>query len=260
MFFDQMWNGFPRLSADGWLFINDQSAWREEPTEPIRAYYLFVEHVSSISNFEHFDAPNGYPLKVRDAKFERPQTRFRASGVGAVDFTRREESFTGDLSRRSIKKQRAARRGQLEVYFQSSPVRLFDFYVDSADREAQAIAATLLPTSWHLIVLDQDPTPLPGRQVFHCSTQRATEEDYDSDRLRWIMPVRPAIERRLRDIFSLNHIGDADLGAGGTEPTPGRPPPPEPEFPEALDEIRRTKEAIARLLAPPRWPPRGRPA
>ncbi len=223
---DLLWEWFPRCSEHGNLDVCVHSCMFDDMYPYPRSYYLFIEEVSAIDNFEGIDAPDGTPLGLSDAKFERPQTRYRASGVAAADFTREMDGF-GHLGGGASKSQRDARRKRLLRYFERSPVQLFDIYIDSAEEQGRAIRATLLPTSWHLIVLDTDTGQSGTRRVFQASAGITGGGGHEAARLLSILPVSPPIELRLRDIFSLNHIGDADLDLGG-EPGPGGPPDGDP--------------------------------
>ncbi len=158
----------------------------------------------------------------------------------------------GYLGRGADQSRRDTRHKQLLGYFEKSPVQLFDIYIDSADEEGRAIRATLLPTSWHLIVLDMDTGQPGARRVFQASVGIAGGEGYEAAQLLSIVPVPPPVELRLRDVFSLNHIGDTDIDLGGGEPGPGRPPdgdPPEtkarPSDSDAKDMPLRWDEKLA---------------
>jgi|GEM_PF-3553305 len=221
---DELWDLFPDywdgdVGLFGWL-ARRLHLHGPGPLGP--TYFLFVEEVAAVSFAEGIDAPNGAPLQPPDARFEGPQTRFRASGVAAERFMKVKKTFTEVLSRDASPEARSRRRQQLSTYFEERPVRRFDIYVGDSDEERRAIAATLLPTSWTMITLGPDRPPAGARRVFHSLDEPDAGPTYEKGRLRLIAPVSPPLELRLRDIFSLNHIGDTDLrGRGGETPPPG---------------------------------------
>lgn len=199
------------------LLLNDHYRGRE-------AYFIFIEEASSVDPGEGIDAPNGAYLEPADLDATGRLHRFRASGVSARRFIRSLRLFSEELTAVSTDKQRARRRDELLRFFEEVPVLRFDIYVVAEDKEARAIALTMVPTSWTFVVLRRDRPEGIARQVLHSVDEAGPDEVHEGAWLHRVGPVSPPLELRLRDIFSLNHVRDAGLGLGGEEP----PPPSDP--------------------------------
>ena len=189
-----------------------------DPATP--SFFIFTEDVSPALDAELLDAPDGGDLRLAEMKLEGKPTRFRASGVHAGDFIRAMDAFEELGDDPLSDPQRKRRFANLSTYFEAEPVHRFDFYVGEHDPEARTIGATLLPASWMLIVLDIAPAAIP-RPVVHSPEHLGRFGAPRTSWLRWIAPIGPRLELRLRDIFSLKHVGDAGEGdLGGTPPPP----------------------------------------
>jgi hypothetical protein len=188
-----------------------------------RSYFIFVEESASLNGTDT-DTPEGGKFEPVPPKVQGSSHRLRASGVDARDFLRRSRDFE-DLPQGPIEpRQRATRLDQLGQYFAENPVHRFDIYLQPEDEEARSIRHVLTATSWNLIILGAGKAAM-RRPVVHASTAD-WPDTYKLQGLRRILRIPPAVEMRLRDIFSLNHVGDADLGDEGIGETSGPFPPP----------------------------------
>jgi hypothetical protein len=185
--------------------------------------FIFTEEVSDFGSIGGLDGPNGSALCLGAAELEGRQTRYRASGVRASHFLARLPKFRADLSSVDPSDQeRQDRHDELVAFFEERPIRRFDIYVGQEDTEARAIRATLLPTSWMAIGIGPQRPPGAGRPIFHSEDEDIPGGEVRADWLRWIAPISPPLELRLRDIFSLNHIGNAGPeGLSGPFPSIG---------------------------------------
>ena len=131
--------------------------------------------------------------------------------------------------------QRARRRDTLTELFGEVPIPVIDLYLSQHNPHLRLMRRALQPATWHLLrVRESDPAqtempvfvgePEPGRPGVELAGGALAD----------MFPIQPWIEDRLRDIFSLRHLPDADLTGeddGGLAPAqpPDRPPPgPDP--------------------------------
>jgi hypothetical protein len=222
---EELWSLFP-LNRNGVTSFNELIEYGfffYGPHYHQDAYFVFVEAAESVDPVGNIDSPSGTSIRHQDLDSEGKHIRFRTSGISAPCFIDALETFTEDLTGRPSDQQRERRLRELVKYFERQPIHRIDIYVSSKDREARAISATLLPTSWNLIVLRPDRPKGEARRVLRSFETTEPDQDYSGEWLRWIGPLSPPLELRLRDIFSLNHIRDAGMGILGGEPPPGRP-------------------------------------
>ena len=140
----------------------------------------------------------------------------------------------------SVGEQRRQRKDQLNDAFGERPLPIFDLYVGEEDEEYQFLKAVLVPGAWYWIVVKKRSVDDTGPPIL-VGAPELPAGPYAPGTLAFIETVPLSIEYRLRDIFSLVHITDAEFGAetGGE----GEPLPPEPD----VEPDEGTWEAPARL-------------
>ena len=194
---------------------------------PYKEYFAFVEDVSDISEDAPIDAPGGGNLDRDHPVFKINPTRFRMSGVEVHSFLDGVSGFEffGDEPIDAADRKR--RRVDLRRFFEGTPIPVIDVFLSREKDEFYSDAsAAFLPTSWHrLIIVEHDPKE-SMRPVYRGEPYAtAPGGEFPRGFLAGFLPVREPHERWLRDIFSLNHVPDAQIEGG---PTGGGAPPDSP--------------------------------
>lgn len=197
-----------------------------------RVSYIFVEDASDVTNPTFLEAPDASTFTPPHPVFQKEPFRFRTSGVRAAEFLNREGSFEVLVPGRITSEERNRRRGQLQAFFAEVGVPIIDIYVSRQDEEFRAMRMTLLAGTWHLAEIDYSKGASGGRPVYSGRATPGGENGFEGGGLVSLAPVPPPEEERLRDIFSLNHIGDSDVtpddGSDRAPLDPGKSPPGDP--------------------------------
>jgi hypothetical protein len=218
-------DGFP----DPWDWpypIHDSPEWLADHPA-LRPYFAYVEDVTDFDGQREIDAPSGKPLQALHPALKEAPTRFRMSGIALRDFRRLVDRFEPMDGPGEDAAKRGRRREQLTGLFEKAPIPVLDLFVPRHDEELRLARATLVPTSWHILVLVRGPGSPEVWPVYREEDDPRFGEPFGPAWLRSVLAVLPSEELRLRDIFSLNHIGDTGIeetGGGGGRPGPGWPP------------------------------------
>lgn len=223
-------------------------------------HLIFIEEGTEILDIKNIDGPDGamFAKSMVTDYYKNGDYRFRASAVDAQRLLRSIKNFTDDLSKTvPDENQRLNRRNQLTQFFQGaghSPV--IDIYARGDEKMLPALRFALAPGTWHIMLFQHWNKSVPpihlslrGETLF--SNERSDAEVFE---LKGYYPIPPWLEMRLIDIFSLNHVADAEIndegeadhkrrgtpdlgGSGGTAPL-------QTAHQEALELIEQSKKEL----------------
>lgn len=191
-------------------------------------YYVFVEEAGP-ANPEGLMGPDEKPIdkNVFIENLSDRSWRVRASGIEAAKFRQSADTFE-ELDHDNVTDgERRRRRDQLNEVFGEQPLPIFDLYMGSKDADYHYLRDILVPGAWYWMVVR---TRSPGEFALpiFVGAPELPGGPYMPGTLELVEAAPLSIEYRLRDIFSLIHISDAELeeGTGGE----GEPPSPEPDL------------------------------
>lgn len=193
-------------------------------------YYVFVEEAGP-ANPEGLMGPDENPIdkNVFVEELSHRSWRIRASGIDAAKFRQSADTFE-ELDHDNVTDgERRRRRDQLNEVFGEQPLPIFDLYLGPKDADYQYLRDILVPGAWYWVVVRQWSPGEFALPIF-VGAPELPGGLYMPGALELVDAVPLPIEYRLRDIFSLVHISDAEFGeeTGGE----GEPLPPEPDGPE----------------------------
>ena len=198
----------------------------------LKAFFVFIEDASELENAQSVEAPDASTFAPDHFVFKNKPFRFRTSGVEVTDFLKREEAFDSLVRGQISADQRNLRLEQLREFFDSVAVPVIDIYASERDEEFRAMRMALLPGTWHIAVISYGSEQTVPYPVFSSRGAARIEDGFDGGALVELAAVPPPVEVRLRDIFSLNHVGDSDLnpdeGSDRAPMDPGDPGPGRP--------------------------------
>ena len=212
-------------------------------------YFAFVEEVASPNNPDAFEGPDGERRALPEGAGHKP-VRFRLAGVQTrafIDIIERFEELDPDTV---SAEQRSRRSVMLNELVRPLPIPLIDVFVPSEGDELVWLRSLLRPGSWHAILIVEGGSSTGGPSVLVGAPELPLDDSYDG-RISLIGPVPLQYLRRLKDIFSLIHISDADFGIegeGGAEPTPPEPDdggPSDPAMETVVEEVEIEAEIVA---------------
>ncbi len=190
------------------------------------AFFVFVEESGPVAP-EGLVGPDDRPFDT-EVHFEAVSMRswrIRASGIDAVKFLVSSADFE-ELDHDDVSgDQRLRRRDQLNVSYSEQPLPIFDLYVGEKDRDYQFLRLIIVPGAWCLIVVRKRSEGDAGLPIFIGAPELAVGV-FMPGTLEFLEAVPLSIEYRLRDIFSLIHVSDAEFGeetSGEGEPLPMDP-------------------------------------
>lgn len=189
-------------------------------------FYVFVEESGPVT-FEGLTRPDEVPIaeNVLMDTLGMRTWRIRASGVDAARFHGSMTDFE-ELDHDGVTgAQRQRRKAQLNDAFGEEPLPIFDLYVGEKDEDFQFLRAILVPGAWYWIVVKERSPGDVGLPIF-VGAPELPVSPYVPGTLEFLETVPLSIEYRLRDIFSLVHVSDAEFGeetGGEGEPLPREP-------------------------------------
>lgn len=187
----------------------------------LKFYFAYLEAGEELGEGPLF-GPSG-ELRAEPPLMEALDRRLRFSCVDARIFRRREGGFER-LAQRPSRLQRRRRRRQLLEAFGEAELPIVDILFREG-RFGETNFDALLAT-WWVIGLDFSEPPTDG--VFCLAGDPWGETEDLTARLAWFRRVRPAMESRLRDVFSLAHVPDVGEEEDGPEGEPVEPLDPSP--------------------------------
>ena len=190
-------------------------------------YYVFVEEAGPV-NPEGLMGPDEKPIDehILVEQLHDRSWRIRASGIEGVKFRQSMDAFE-ELDHDNVTDgERTLRRNQLNEVFGEQPLPIFDLYIGSKDEDYRYLRDILVSGTWYWMVVKTRSPDDVGLPIF-VGAPELPGEPYMPGTLQFVDAVPLPIEYRLRDIFSLVHISDAQFGeeTGGE----GEPIPPEPD-------------------------------
>ncbi len=202
------------------------------PEDEDHVHFAFVEDVEEVEEPAALEAPDASTMVGKHPVFRNQAVRFRTSGPDARMFLDAVAGFDQLDADNITDAQRQKRRAQLREFFKKVPLPIIDIYVSKFDADYKAIKQTLLPGSWTLVVFRDGALEAGLRPVIYGAPEFQPAERIRYARLRSLAAVTPPVELRLRDIFSFNHIRDADIS---TEDDGSATPQPKPQPMPGLD-------------------------
>lgn len=207
-------------------------------------FYVFVEESGAV-NPEGLMGPDEKAIAgdvFNDALSAR-SWRIRASGIDAEKFHESLPFFEALDHDNVTDGQRSQRRDNLNEAFGEQPLPIFDLYLGRDDTNYQFLRDIVAPGGWYWIVIRKRSEGDAGLPIF-VGAPELPAGPYLPGTLEFLEIVPLAIEYRLRDIFSLVHISDAEFGeeAGGE----GEPAPPEPDVGPELEKWQPSRQIYLR--------------
>ena len=235
-----IWRHYP-----GSIAHSDKLALPRQPSIVARAgervHFVFVEGVEEIENPAALEAPDSTTIAGEHEVFKDQPVRFRTSGPEATAFLNSMNRFEESNSEDPDDAWRERRLKQLTAFFGMTPVPIIDIYVARPDKDYRAVRQTLIPGSWHIAVFNTSGAAKGEKLVLFGGPEFRPEERVRWGILRTLSPVAPPIELKLRDVFSLNHVKDSDLGPETDDGGPSGPPPTPKGILEGLRGARRDR-------------------
>lgn len=209
-------------------------------------YYVFVEEVGP-ANPEGMMGPDEKPFdkNIMVEELSDRSWRIRASGIDAAKFRESADTFE-ELDHDNVTDgERRRRKDQLNEVFGEQPLPILDLYLGAKDTDYQYLRDILVPGAWYWVAVRKRSPGEDALPIF-VGAPELPGGPYMPGALEFVDAVPLPIEYRLRDIFSLVHISDAEFGeeTGGE----GEPLPPEPD---AGPELGRWEQPGRRLYLPP---------
>lgn len=230
----------------GLLAFPDLARLDGEVADEIRLYFTFVE------GWSNFAPPpgegEGRPVDLPDDRddaiadwMKGREWRCRLSGLRVADFEKVADAIQ-ELDHSNVTdEERNERRGRLNENLDGVSIPVMDMFLEAGidDKSASAWRDTLHTSRWvTMILLRVEDVPTPALVV-----QLADPELLDREPLStWVLlgllvPPYDAL-RRLRDIFSLVHVPDAQDRSDDDEPPVDPGDPPSPAHAPPRDELR----------------------
>lgn len=183
--------------------------------EPIRPFYVFVEETVSKELSGVLDDPTGKAIDEtkHEVLAERP-IRIRTSGVLIADFHDIEGRFEELDPENILDEQRIRRRADLLEHLADIPLPILDLYMRPGHPDLRTVQTMLTHGSWHIIGISSKPL-LNDECPVLIGAPEIEEDPYLFSFLAYLGAVPANVEVRLRDIFSLAHIADANFEAEG---------------------------------------------
>lgn len=205
------------------------SRFSDDPEE--QHYFAFVDDVAPMSNAVPIDAPDGGILKTANPVLEQRPVRFRMSGIEVRHFLETMGEFEELDEAQITLAQRQQRREQLIAFYDGAAVPVIDVYASPKQEAFDLMRRTLVPSSWHYVIFRQGGEAVADQPVFLGEPYAQYPREFAPGELQALLRVPWNIEARLRDVFSLNHVPDAeiderDIDDGSAAPTP--PPDDDP--------------------------------
>ncbi len=202
---------------------------------PFQTFLAYSEESDSIETANGLEAPNGDRL-VRLPSL--PARRFRLSGISLRNFRLLLDAIT-PVSTEPTQAERIQRRSELSASLSDMPIPNFDLYVPANHPLSEFANAILVRGHWCALIVYRVEPEAPTPLVVVGDAQLSTPEYFS---LGFIGRLTLAAETRLRDIFSLAHLADAEFGRrdGGT--TTSIPSPVMP--PQATDGVARARQSF----------------
>lgn len=190
-------------------------------------YYVFVEEVGP-ANPEGMMRPDEKPFdeNIMVEELSDRSWRIRASGIDAAKFRESAGAFE-ELDHDNVTDgERRRRKDQLNEVFGEQPLPIFDLYLGPKDADYQYLRGILVPGAWYWVVVRKWSPEEDALPIF-VGAPELPDSPYMPGALGYVDAVPLPFEYRLRDIFSLVHISDAEFGeeTGGE----GEPLPPDPD-------------------------------
>lgn len=212
-----------------WLDSPDHYTWwLARPEIADGDFFAFVEETDTVSA-EGAVGPDGEPIDLVAMVGPLPK-RFRMNGVGVLDFFDIMENFeTLDPDPAKIlPTQRKRRRDDLQEHLAQVQLPTLDLYTPPEHHDLPMINATLTPGSWHLLGVRRRRF-LDHRLPVFVGDEELPPSPYRPGSLEVLASIPPDLLFRLRAIFSLAHVGDAEIGPAGIGER--GPPPPDDDDP-----------------------------
>lgn len=218
----------PNTNADPYRALFDPD-WEAADADGADDYYVFAESVDRLLRLDGLDAPDGNPLDLlfwRFIEVEFPCRRFRFSGLRIADFDALAATVPSLAAISPSAEQRGERREALRRGLQHLELPIIDLYWHDDGVLAQSLDAALAPGGWYRMRLASELEA--GDRTGHPVVVLGAPEIAAPPRMYFVLrldavPLRAGLQ--LRDIFSLAHVADADLGNDDFEGGTGLPRP-----------------------------------
>ncbi|MBF0851645.1 hypothetical protein HKD27_12070 [Gluconobacter sp. R75690] len=213
--------GFVERYPD-YMYVDN--CWHFDGRFPEHKYFVFIEEIGPI-NPEGIMRPDERPFgdNILNETLRDRSWRIRASGIKTQDFYENMSEFEVLDHDNVTDDQRRRRKNHLNELFGVTTLPIVDIYLGSEDAFLQYSRDNINPGAWYFVGVGQ-PSDI-GIPVFIGAAELPSDLYIDGSLLLF-MDIIPGVESRLRDIFSLVHIPDADFGedtGGSTEPLPPEP-------------------------------------
>lgn len=214
-----------------WDRIGRGTRWwnQGEAEKPNGNFFVFVEEAALVPA-KGLIGPAGTPVQLSDPT-ER-LWRFRTSGIAVHEFLTASEAITPVDHLAIDQAARATRRSELQSGLGDVTLPVIDILIDEDHESLHFARAIFTPGAWYWIGV-RPRLNLKDRWEVHIDTPIKSIIPGEAASLLFIEAVPPYFEYRLRDIFSLAHIGDADddgTGLGGAGPGDKPPDEPDPQY------------------------------
>lgn len=179
--------------------------------------YAFLEGGEAV-DLAALTGPSGFPFSApASLQVER---RFRFSTIAAGSFDALEAGVP-PLGPNPDRRAREQRRRALQEVFGAIPMPVFDVFAPPGHALIPDLESS--PSGWFQMVVQ--PGPAQEDELF---ALMGDPDDGGEDIVCRVMSIFPAnhARPRLRDVFSLAHIGDLGDDEDGGEPEPTPEPPP----------------------------------
>lgn len=206
-------------------------------------YFAFLEEVSELPPDFGIDGPDGGPLAKRPAILFEQFFRARFSGIRAADLAQLQEDVAQLDGTDITDAQRRERRNQLNRAFERTPVPVIDLFWPGWDKDIryrwQGRLRWPSPGVWFERRARRGGAADSLRPVFVGEPEADRPPDgFESGELVGMRRANRDVTRILRNIFSLNHIPDADFDEDPEGPAgPGSPPPDDGGTPSGVEVV-----------------------
>lgn len=182
--------------------FSEEGADRERET-----YFVYIEeaHVLTQPDGARLDGPLGESVRRPD----ETHTRIRTAGVRALPFVDLMHVVT-PLGAEISRVERERRGAELRELLRELPVVLIDLLLSRYWAD-QPWAQLLAPGTWHVLGVSYGSHRPDSVQVLVGDPDGARDTESRPASAEFMLPPIPELELRLRDIFSLKHVPDADF-------------------------------------------------
>ncbi|WP_294235173.1 hypothetical protein [uncultured Sphingomonas sp.] len=225
-------------------------------------YFAFLEDVSTFDAKFDPDGPDGEPLRERPDILSEAFARARFSGLRVGDLAYLME-YVGALPDVDITEaQRIRRREELNRAFESIALPVIDIYsagsVEPLRYHWRGRLRRPSPGVWFRILAVRGGAVTSHTPVFVGESEfDRPRDDFGSGRLVALRRAEPQAIRFLRNIFTLDHLPDADFDEDTDGPGSGSPPdggaPPAPDEARTTQNLQTAQRTAVSTTTEPYW-------